>query len=330
MKNQFGNLGAHWGHAKPTSLRRLTARMDFEGFLHYFNTMRTREEEFPILLSEPGRKFACDEHTMNSGGDKLKAADKYLVFPKRFYGKRVRTAALNDGTGHVSLLSCGSCDGPIPNAYLATGKCPQLRWSDGPYPSPLTEAIINGLSIYALPKGTSTKESFLLWLKEHFIVHARKRFPDGPIVLCLDKAVAHTVIQDFEVVTWCYQNELYFDDIPAGAGDKLDPFDLIIFGIQKKNTNQLFSAIAQVHGSNTLLELKLSHMEIVAVKSIKWALSKEERALGFEDSLSIRTRIIGGELCWQRSIVNDKNAWINAFDKSGITSPEHRRSLMRE
>ena len=93
----------------------------------FFAALAAILQNFPLLVSEPGRIAATDESPLHQQTEKLKGVNKKVAFvPQAMQGRAARSSVVGDGSSHVSLLGTACADGKmLPNGYLVTGTFPK-------------------------------------------------------------------------------------------------------------------------------------------------------------------------------------------------------------
>lgn len=210
---------------------------------NFYEKLVSVYEEFPLLKEEPGRIINIDESPLEGRNTKQlkrkkKVAHKEFL-DEQFYARLLnptitwypRSVGLKDNNcGHISLLGAVYGDGapPPPPGFLFSGSVIQQSWFDTEYlSSPKLRDLFMNSYTRATQKGCITQEVFLHYIVKHVIHYARKRFPDGPLLILLDGPDTHQMtvtlaekLLEYEVIF------LYF---PANMTCKLQPLDRSVF-----------------------------------------------------------------------------------------------------
>lgn len=218
----------------------------------YYATIDDLCEEHPILDEEPTRLMNFDEAMLNNRGEYEKK--DMTVFVTKVLLKSlkglapVRVMALNDGSGHVTLLPF-ILGGAIRLATAFIGPvCATQVKDDWSAPASWTEPARSGIpfppgihrehfqredvKIFATESGSNNKELLVHMLMTWIIPLWRRLHPTGPLVILQDAPHCHGWSE--ELCQFCADNNIFIVKFPHNSTTMTQCLDVWFFKAFRK------------------------------------------------------------------------------------------------
>ena len=306
-----------FGTAISTSDARMKAN-NVRTLTGFFDKLDAIYKLHPLLNLEPGRIAVVDESPLHQQSEKLKLNEQVAFCPEDMDGRSPRRTVVGDGSSHVSVITVACADGQIlpQNGYLITGKYPQMGLIAKPYPPRVDTAHLKGLFVYATPCGSSTMESWNTYLCMHVVPLLKKRFPEGPLLLLFDNPACHLLYEDTQKSF--SDNNVIFLTFPANTSTFLDPLDIHVFGMLKKEIYNLITITSRLYSSPGMKYLIGHTLKLRKPRVSENNLTEIERAAGFENRLTPRTLMLMSEAIFKLYIEGDISLVQGGFSRAGI------------